>query len=56
MHTELQIHLKEEIVHQIHKRTSVGKMVFSIMRGKKKEYDKLGHIKKTLKKKVEKIN
>jgi len=56
MHTELQVHLKEEIAHQIHQRTSVGKMVFSIMRGKKKEYDKLGHIKKTLKKKVATTN
>ena len=56
MHTEIQIHLKEEIAHQIHQRMSVGKMVFSIMRGKKKEYDKLKNIKKTIKKKTEKLN
>jgi len=52
MHTELQIHLKERIAYQIHKRMSIGKMIFSIMRGKKKEYDKLKNIKKTIKQKM----
>lgn len=48
--TDIQMHLKEEISNQIQKRTSVGKMIFSIMRGKKKEYDQLKNIKKNIKK------
>ncbi len=56
IHTEVQVHLKEEIIHQIHQRTSVGKMVFSIVRGKKKEYDQLKNIvKKNQSTKKEKV-
>lgn len=52
--TEIQMHLKEEISNQIHQRTSVGKMIFSIVSGKKKEYDQLKTIKKNIKKKPSK--
>jgi hypothetical protein len=42
----LQIYLKGEIAKQIHQRTSVAKMFYSIVRGRKKEYDSLRRLKK----------
>jgi hypothetical protein len=46
--TETQTYLKEEITRQIHERTSIGKMMLSIARGQKKEFDLLESIKKDL--------
>lgn len=44
--SKIQLYLKEEIVKEIHQRTSITKMVYSLVRGRKKEYDRLTHIKK----------
>lgn len=46
----LKKHLKDRIIQQIHQRTSITKMMYSIVRGRKKEYDRLKHVKKTIKK------
>ena len=44
--SEIQSYLKAEIAKQIHQRTSVAKMAYSIARGRKKEYDHLRFLKK----------
>lgn len=44
-----QVLLKNEIMSQIHQRTSIKKMLYSILVGRKKEYDKLTHIGKNIK-------
>ncbi len=46
--TQTQISLKEEICKQLHQRTSVGKMIFSILKGEKKEYNQLKSIKESI--------
>ena len=43
-----QIILKEEIYSQLNHRTSVGKMIFSILKGEKKEYNQLKSIKESI--------
>ena len=44
--TPLQIYLREEVAKEVRQRTSVAKMMYSIVSGGKKEYDRLGRIKK----------
>ncbi len=44
--TPLQIYLRAEVVKEVHQRTSVAKMIYSIVSGGKKEYDRLSLIKK----------
>jgi hypothetical protein len=44
--TALQNYLKEEIINQIHERTSVGKKMLSLVSGQKKEFDRLETIKR----------
>ncbi|GAB4165309.1 MAG: hypothetical protein Tsb006_4810 [Rickettsiaceae bacterium] len=48
--TPLQIYLRDEVAKEIRQRMSVAKMVYSIVLGKKKEYDRLDVIKKRVKK------
>lgn len=43
---DLQKYLKDKVIKQIHQRTSITKMMYSIVRGRKKEYDRLKHVKK----------
>ena len=43
--TQTQINLKKEISNQLHQRTSIGKMIFSILKGEKNEYNQLKSIK-----------
>ena len=45
-----QIILKDQIIKQIHQRTNIRKMFFSIISGKKSEYDTLRTIRKEMKK------
>ena len=47
--SKTQLYMKEEIIKEIHQRTSITKMIYSVVRGRKKEYDHLKHIKKTIK-------
>ena len=42
---ELQTFLKDEIVKKVYQSTSIIKMVYSIIRGRKKEYDSLRRLK-----------
>ncbi|MBY0533376.1 MAG: hypothetical protein K2P31_00230 [Rickettsiaceae bacterium] len=44
--TPLQIYLREEVAKEVRQRTSVAKMMYSIVSGRKKEYDRLGRIKR----------
>jgi len=44
--TPLQGYLRAEVAKEVHQRTSVVKMMYSILSGGKKEYDRLGRIKK----------
>lgn len=46
--TQTQISLKEEISNQLNHRTSIGKMIFSILKGEKKEYNQLKSIKENI--------
>lgn len=46
--TQTQINLKEEIYNQLNYRTSLGKMIFSILKGEKKEYNQLKSIKESI--------
>ena len=46
--TQTQITLKKEISNQLHQRTSIGKMIFSILKGEKKEYNQLKSIKENI--------
>tara|TARA_B110000503_G_scaffold143697_1_gene247199 strand:- start:4269 stop:5999 length:1731 start_codon:yes stop_codon:yes gene_type:complete len=45
---ELQTFLKDEIVKKVYQSTSITKMVYSIIRGRKKEYDSLRRLKKRI--------
>lgn len=44
--TPIQISLREEVMSETHRRTSVAKMMYSVFLGRKKEYDKLSTLKK----------
>lgn len=44
--TPLQIYLREEVAKEVHQRTSLTKMMYSIISGRKSEYERLGLIKK----------
>lgn len=44
--TPIQIFLREEVMSETHRRTSVAKMMYSVFLGRKKEYDKLSNLKK----------
>lgn len=46
---DAQILLKNEIISQIHQRTSIKQMLYSILVGRKKEYDKLTNIGRSIK-------
>lgn len=44
--SEVQLIIKQEIINQITKRTTISKLIYSLMSGSKKEFDKLKSLKK----------
>ncbi len=44
--TPFQVYLRDEVAKEVHQRTSVAKMIYAIVSGRKREYNCLSHIKK----------